>query len=202
MNATSGRIRQAFRRTRFAIWTVALVYGISLVVGLCVAHAGNGFALNFRDRIVGQAVQESSILRQFQRGHSWAAAALDASGNAFAGLCSLVGGYAFPIGYGLAAYRGWVGGVVSVDGAHHSRLASWHEAFYYLTTLVLQLIPYSITAGAGVNLGLAAFTKRTVYQGSRIRWLQIPNDAIADAGRLYLVSLPLFAAASLFEFTM
>jgi hypothetical protein len=71
----------------------------------------------------------------------------------------MIGGYGVPAGYCIAGYRGWVGGVVSVDDAHHSRLRTPYEAFYYLTTLVLQLIPYTLTGGAGVNLGIATFAR-------------------------------------------
>jgi len=93
---------------------------------------------------------------------------------------------------------------VSVDGEHRSRLVKPYAAFCYLVTLLPQLIPYSITGGAGVNLGLAAFRResRSGYTGRRAPWLRIPYEALRDAGRLYLISLPLFAIASLFEFTM
>jgi len=72
-----------------------------------------------------------------------AAASLDAAANAVGGLLRMIAGYGVPAGYSVAAYRGWIGGVVSVDGAHHSRLARSFEAFYYLVTLLLQLVPYS-----------------------------------------------------------
>jgi hypothetical protein len=39
-----------------------------------------------------------------------------------------------------------------------------------------------------------------VYQGRRVQWLLVPYQALGDAGWIYLISLPLFAAASLFEF--
>ena len=94
--------------------------------------------------------------------------------------------------------------MVSVDDAHHSRLSTPYEAFYYLTTLLLQLIPYMLTGGAGVNLGIAAFARPawTGYDGRRVKWLLIPFDAIRDAGWIYLIALPMFAVASLFEFMM
>jgi hypothetical protein len=181
-----------------------MTYGFSVFAGLVMVHSGNRFALDFRDNLVGKAQRESLTLRQFQHGNRAAAAGLDAAGNAIAGLSSMVAGYFAPAGYGIAAYRGWIGGVVSIDAAHRSRLATRYGAFYYFVTLLLQLIPYSLAGGGGVNIGIAAFASenRTVYQGPRIPWLRIPYEAIKDAGWIYLVSLPLFAIASLFEFMM
>ncbi|MGD0577416.1 MAG: hypothetical protein ABSC08_00655 [Bryobacteraceae bacterium] len=198
------RIRRELRQARFGIWTIALAYVLGVSAGLLMVHAGNRFALGFRDNLVGKAQRESPILRQFQHGHSVAAADLDATGNAVGGLSSMVAGYGVPAGYGVAAYRGWIGGVVSVDGEHRSRLATRYEAFYYLMTLLLQLIPYSLAGGAGVNLGIAAFASesRSGYRGPRMAWLRIPYEAIRDAGWVYVVALPLFAIASLFEFLM
>lgn len=198
------RIRQALRNARSGIWTTALTYGVSVFVGFLMVHADNRYALDFRDKLVGKAQRESMILRQFQRGNSVTAAGLDAAGNAVAGLLSMIAGYGVPAGYAVAAYRGWIGGVVSVDSAHRSRLARPYEAFYYLVTLLLQLIPYSLAGGAGVSMGIGAFAgeRRTGYQGPRMPWLRIPYEAIRDAGWIYVMSLPLFAIASLFEFLM
>lgn len=200
----SERIRRALQHARFGIWTIALTYGLSVFAGLLTVHSGNRYALDFRDKLVGKARRESVILRQFHRGNSVAAAGMDAAGNAVAGLLSMVAGYCVPAGYGVAAYRGWIGGVVSVNAAHRSRLARPFGAFYYLVTLLLQLVPYSLTGGAGVNMGIAAFASeiRTGYEGSRMQWLRIPYEAIGDAGWIYMISLPLFAIASLFEFMM
>jgi hypothetical protein len=67
-----------------------------------------------------------------------------------------------------------------------------------LITLTLQLIPYTLAGGAGVNMGLANFRPKTFYQGEK--WLGIPEEAIRDALRIYLVVVPLFLLASLWEF--
>jgi hypothetical protein len=190
------------RHARFGIWTIALTYGLSVLAGLLMVHSGNRYALEFRDKLVGKAQRESVVLRQLQRGNSVAAAGMDAAGNAVAGLLSMIAGCGVPAGYGVAAYRGWIGGVVSVNAAHRSRLARPFGAFYYLVTMLLQLVPYSLAGGAGVNIGIAAFASenRTGYQGPRIQWLRIRYEAIRDAGWIYMISLPLFAIASLFEF--
>jgi hypothetical protein len=99
----------------------------------------------------------------------------------------------------MVAYQGWVGGIVSVRGDHSSRLDDPRSAAYYLLTLLLQLIPYSMTAGAGINAGLAMFKPPSYYQGGN--WLKIfPKEALLDIARIYAVCIPLFLIASLFEF--
>ena len=204
LRRASERIRQALTRCAFGIVTVALTYGVTVLVGMGLVHGGNRFALEFRDRLVGKAMRESPILHDLQKGNRLRAAGLDAAGNAAAAGTGLVAGYFPPGGYGLAAFRGWVGGVVSVDGDHRSRLRSPREALYYLTTLFLQLIPYTLAGGAGVNLGIASLTRRgrAVYQGRRMRWVLIPYEAGGDALWIYLVCVPLFVMASIFEFMM
>lgn len=198
------RIRIALARARLGIATVALAYLVGVLTGAILAHRGDGFALRYRDDLVNAALKTSPILAQSQKGHPGTAAAMDAGGNAAAGLLSLLGGYCIPAGYWIALQRGWVGGVVSVDGNHHSRLHTPRDAFYYLTTLVLQLIPYTLAGGAGVNLGFAAFRSPagSGYHGRRMRWLRIPFDAICDAMWIYVAALPLFVIASWFEFSM
>jgi hypothetical protein len=204
LHQVTTRIGFALTRARFGIKTVAAAYVLGLFAGAFMVHFGNGFALRYRDRLVGDAVKTSTILQRSQKGNRLAAASLDASGNAAAGLVSLLAGYCVPAGYWIALERGWIGGIVSVDGDHRSRLKGVHEAFYYVVTLVLQLVPYTLVGGAGVNLGIAAFTNPAIpiYQGPRLRWLRIPVEAIRDACWIYLIALPMFAVASLFEFTM
>ncbi len=69
--------------------------GLSMLVGVWMVHADHGLALSY-DRLVGQAASESPIRKQLQRGNSFTAAGLDATGNSVAGLLGLLGGYAFP----------------------------------------------------------------------------------------------------------
>ena len=116
-------------------------------MGVLLAHSSNRYSFDYRDKLIGKAISESAILRLLQHGHSLTAAALDATGNAAAGFFSLLAGYWPPAGYWVAAYRGLIGGIVSVDDNHHSRLATPFGAFYYLTTLLLQLLPYSLAGG-------------------------------------------------------
>jgi hypothetical protein len=188
---------RAFSRARLPILTVALTYLFSVVLGLVMVHAGNDFALGYRDRIVANARVSASVaaLEQDQR---WQAAVIDFAGNVFAAMVDSVLGLGVVMAYPSVAYRGWIGGIVSVDSAHVSRLADFKEGAYYLTTLALQLIPSSLTGGAGVNLGLANLRPKPFYQGDK--WLGLPQEALRDLLRIYLVALPLFLLASAWEF--
>jgi hypothetical protein len=98
----------------------------------------------------------------------------------------------------MAAFRGWVGGVVSVDDRHHSRLINRRQAIYYLVVLLLQLIPYSLAGGAGVKLGLRSY--HTWGHRETRRWWTLPRDATLDVLWIYSLIVPLFLVASLVEF--
>lgn len=184
-------------RARVAILTIAITYLIAVIIGILMVHTGNEWALSYRDNAVARA-QTSPIVTALREGHRWRAALLDFGSNLFAAGANTLGGLAVIIPYPVAAYRGWVGGIVSVDGAHASRLTNPGQAAYYLLTLVLQLIPYSLAGGAGVNLGIAYFRQRAFYQGER--WYGLPKAAIRDVLRIYLLLVPLFLVASLWEF--
>jgi hypothetical protein len=110
-------------------------------------------------------------------------------------------GLAVALPFPQAAYRGWIGGLVSVDGEHKSRLRHWRERNYYLGVLLLQLIPYSLAGGTGVRLGLAVLMPkgRWGFPGSE-RWLGLPAEGVRDVGRIYALIVPLFLVASLIEF--
>jgi hypothetical protein len=166
-----------------------------------MVHLQNDFALGFRDRLVGRAVESSPILKNLEKGFPVRAALLDFGGNLGLGAApSTVMGLSVVLPFPLAAFRGWVGGVVSVDGAHKSRLEG-REGVYYWTVLIMQLIPYSLAGGAGVRLGLGFLMPRSRwgYAGSK-KWLTIPVDGVRDVGRIYMLIVPLFLVASLVEF--
>ena len=192
-----GQVIRAMRRARVAILTVALTYFVSVVIGMGMVHAGNAFALNYRDHSVSGA-QSSASLVALDSGDRWRAAVLDFAANLWAAAANTVGGLSVVATYPIVAFRGWIGGIVSVNHTHASRLADAKEAAYYLITLVLQLIPYSIAGGAGVNLGLAFVRPRPPYLGGK--WLSIPKEAIRDVLRMYVIVVPLFLVASLWEF--
>lgn len=188
---------RALYRARVPILTVALTYLVSVVAGMIMVHSGNAFALTQRDRIVSKA-QSSPVLVALDQNDRLRAAVLDFSANLFAAMADTIGGLGVVVPFAVIAYRGWVGGIVSVDSAHLSRLADSQEAAYYLITLALQLVPYSLSGGAGVNMGLAYLRPKSYYQGDK--WLGIPGEAIRDVLRVYLIVVPLFFLASLWEF--
>jgi hypothetical protein len=188
---------RALYRARIPILTVALTYFVSVTAGVIMAHTGNALAVSSRDTIVSSA-QSSPITSAFHRDNRLQAAMLDAGANLLGAISTTVAGLGVIFAYPLIAYRGWIGGIVSIDGSHASRLADVKEAAYYLITLVLQLIPYTLTGGAGINMGMAFLKPKPCYQGEK--WLGIPKEALWDVLRIYLVAVPLFLLASLWEF--
>lgn len=192
-------VLRALSRARFSILTVGLTYFVSVLIGILMVHTGKQFALSYRDRIVFQA-QSSPMIIALHRNERLQAALLDFGANLIGGFSDTLGGLGLILPYPISAYRGWIGGIVSVDSLHVSRLSEPKEAAYYLTTLVLQLIPYTLAGGMGVNLGLAYFRPKPDYQGSK--WLGIPKEALRDTFRVYLLIVPLFLLASLWEFGM
>jgi uncharacterized membrane protein SpoIIM required for sporulation len=197
---TFSSIFPAVKRAKLPILSIALTYVVAVLVGIVMAHAGVSFALNARDSIVGQAYNGSDpTINAKQNGQPLLAALSDFSGNLFlGGVPSTITGLGVVFPYPLAAYRGWVGGIVSVDGNHVSRLAQPGEAIYYLVTLILQIIPYSLAGGAGVYFGLAYY--RTHSHAPAAKWYVLPRPELLDVARIYLLVVPLFLIASLWEF--
>ncbi|RMD93858.1 MAG: hypothetical protein D6813_03325 [Calditrichaeota bacterium] len=164
-----------------------------------MVHTGNSFALAYGDNLVKRVRVNDPVSIALQKGKRLKAALLDFGQNLFLGAVpNTLSGLTVIVPYLLAIYRGWVGGIVSVDDAHVSRLAKPGDALYYILTVILHLIPYSLAGGAGVNLGLAYFLPRRFYQGER--WLGLPKEAILDVLRIYYLVVPIFFAASLWEF--
>jgi Stage II sporulation protein M len=192
-------ILRALVRARLPIATMALTYAVAVGVGFAMVQAGNVFALHQRDALVAGANASDPASLALQQGNPLLAAVLDFLRNLLLGAVpSTIGGLAIVIPYAVAIYRGWVGGIVSVDSAHHSRLATPSDAIYYLVTLIPQLIPYILAVGAGINLGLAYLRPRPCYAGSR--WHGMPIEALRDVARIYVLIVPLFLIASLWEF--
>ncbi len=192
-------ILSALSRARLAILTMALTYALSLGVGIVMAQTGNQFALAYRDQLVAGASESNPASLALQKGDRWRAALLDFAENLLLGAVpKTVAGLSIVIPYPLVAHQGWVGGIVSVDNAHVSRLANPSEAVYYLAVVILQLVPYTLSAGAGINLGLAYLRPRRYYQGAK--WLGLPQEAVRDVARIYLLVVPLFLLASVVEF--
>jgi hypothetical protein len=173
-------------------------YAIGLMVGVVSVHIGHQWSLAFRDRIVSKAQASSPILRFSSEGHPIAAAALDLGGNLLGATLTAGAGWYAPAPFPLAIYRGWIGGIVSVDSNHRSRFRTMEGGFYYGLVVALQLVGYILIGGAGVNLGLARTRPRPDYKGSRL--LGIPIEAFRDAAYMYVLVIPIFAFASALEF--
>lgn len=192
------RVRLAVYRARLAVYCMSCAYAIGLLVGLVSAHVGHGWTLTFRDRIVSKAQASSPILRRYKKGQPVAAGALDCAANLTAATATAAAGWWAPAAFPIAIYRGWIGGIVSVDGRHRSRFAAKESGLYYALVLTLQLIAYTLAGGAGVNMGLARVSPRAEYQGARL--LGIPHEALRDATYIYVLVIPIFAIASSLEF--
>jgi hypothetical protein len=195
------RIFDALRRARAPIAILAAVSICSHMAGAVLATSGNSFALSQRDAIV-DAAQSSDITVAYREGDRVQAALLDATGNVQTALITSVTGLAVVGPLPIAAYRGWVGGIVSVDAQHHSRLSQPGPAFYYVVTVVLQQIPFILTGGAGMYVGLVAWRRRNDESVRSLLTLRIPGEAIRDLGWIWAFALPFFLAGSLFEFLL
>jgi hypothetical protein len=192
-------VLSALSRARLAIFSIALTYALSLGVGMVMAQTGNRFALAYRDRLVSGASEGNPASLALHKGDRWRAALFDFSENLLLGAVpKTIAGLSIILPYPLVAQQGWVGGIVSVNNAHVSRLADPREAIYYITVVILQLIPYTLATAAGINLGLAYLRPRRYYQGAK--WLGLPQEAVRDVARIYLLVVPLFLLASLVEF--
>ena len=164
-----------------------------------MVQAAYGPAISYRDGLVNNARTNDPVLIALDRGDRLHAALLDFYENLVTGAVpDTLGGLGVVFPYPFIAFRGWVGGIVSLNDAHVSRLTTFDGGAYYLLTLILQLVPYSLATGAGVNMGLSLWRKQPYYEGKK--WLGIPKEAILDVFRIYAVVVPLFFAASLFEF--
>lgn len=191
-------IIRALFRARLAILTFAVTYFISVLVGAVMVHTGNEFALSYRDDLVARAQASDPVALAYDQNDRFRAALLDFAGNLRAGIGQTVAGLGVIFPYPIAAFHGWIGGIVSVNSAHVSRLAAPSEALYYVSVVLMQLIPYTLAAGAGVTLGIACIRPPPYYQGAKLLWL--PKEALRDVLRIYLLVVPLFLLASLLEF--
>jgi uncharacterized membrane protein SpoIIM required for sporulation len=180
--------------------TIALTYVAFITLGIVLTHTGNSYALKARDQLVSRAMQQDSAAIANTHGNRLQAAMFDFAGNLIVGaMPKTVSGMAVLPAYPLVAYQGWVGGIVSVRAHHSSRFDNVRSAVYYLLTLLLQIIAYSLAVGAGVNVGIAMFRPQPYYGGDK--WLGIfPKVALWDVGRIYALVIPLFLMASMWEF--
>ena len=193
----SNPVMGALRRARPFLLLVAAIYAASLGAGMIMVHAGNRFALRFRDSLVARAHAADPSARADDAGAHLTAAALDFSRNlGLAAVPETIAGLTLVLPVAAELYRGWVGGVVSVDGRHRSRLKT--EPAYYLTVLLLQVAGFTLAGGAGLHLGWAYLRRRGPFVGPS--WFSLPRPALIDVAWIYALVVPLFAAGSLVEF--
>ncbi len=193
-------VRRALVRARVPILTLAVTYAMSVMAGISLVHSGHRASLAYRDRIVSQAHERDPAARAMREGHRVRAALWDFAGNLGIGATShTLTGFTVVLPFATATYRGWVGGIVSVTRDRTSRLSDPRRAASYLITLILQLIPYTLAGGIGVQLGLTYFRRPDYYAASRLVW-GYPVEAVRDVGRVYLLIPPALLLASLWEF--
>jgi len=188
----------AVRKARTWILAIALVHVIAVIAGAVLVHVGYVPALAYRDRLVGQARRSDPVSLASQRGEYLRAALVEAARTQWVCVAVAVTGLTVVSPFILAAYRGLVGGVVSVDDNHMSRLRQPDQAVYYLSVIILQIIPYALAGGAGVKLGLTYFRRGWEYEGKH--WFGYPKEAIWDVVRILVLTIPLVLVANLWEF--
>jgi len=163
-----------------------------------MVHSGNSFSLSYRDKIIGNAITNDDASINYSKGNRFKAALIDFGENLFIGSIpqSLLGlGVIFP--FFTTAYQGWIGGIVSVDNSHQSRLIKTKSALYYFIVVLLQFIAYSLPIGAGLALGIKTYK---LNKSRKLVEYRLDKAGLKDLYNIYLVSIPLFFIASCFEF--
>ena len=194
------RIIGALRRSRRFALSIFLTYVLSSSIGIFMAHAGNTFALEQRDKTVQKALTSDKSSIAYQSGNPATGLVLDFAGNVFyAAIPQTVAGLGVILPYFSVAYQGWVGGIVSIDGSHQSRLRRAKPASYYFIVLFLQFIPFSLSIGAGVRCGVELY-RHNADVNWRFWKYRLPRQCLVDLGWVFGVTIPLFFVASAFEF--
>ena len=194
------RVGRAIRSCAKYSLSIFLTFAISATVGGAMAHGGNRFALSRRDAIVQHAVANDKASIDYASGRRVRAALTDAAANfGLSALPQTIGGLAVVLPYFTTAYQGWVGGIVSVDSLHRSRLRTARGAAYYLGVLALQFLAFSLCIGGGVQFGLALYAEngKTDWRFWRYR---VRRSTFGDLVCVVGSSIPLFLIASFFEF--
>jgi hypothetical protein len=203
LQASRSPLRQialALNRARYAIILSAATYFVSLLLGIGMVSAGVPFAVQQRDSIVTSA-EGSPITDAYKRGDRLEAALLDFGSNLLLGAgVTSVTGFSVIGPFPIAAYTGWVGGIVSIDAKHVSRLTRPGDAIYYLVTLLFQLSGFVLAMAAGIHVGVASWRARNDRSLRSIAGVRIPGWALRDAGWLYVLVVPILLIGSLWEF--
>jgi hypothetical protein len=194
------RIVEAIRRCSPFALAIFVTYVAFSCAGIVMAHAGTAVAVAQRDRIVHHAMASDQASMAYASGNRATAVLADFSGNVFAAaIPQTVAGLGIVLPFFSVAWQGWLGGVVSIDGRHRSRLRTVKGAAYYFGVLLLQFIPFSLSIGAGVRCGIELYRHN---RGTSRRFWQyrISREAVADVAYVYALTVPLFLVASAFEF--
>jgi hypothetical protein len=194
------RIAKAVLRCKGFALSIFATYALFSCVGILMVHSGNTFALAERDRIVYKAVTSDEASLAYRSGDKLTAIVADFSGNLFyAAIPQTIAGLGVILPYFSVARQGWIGGIVSVDKAHSSRLRTVRGAAYYFLVLLMQFAAFSLSIGAGVRCGVELYRRNSDIGWSLSRF-RIPRESIADVACVYAVTVPLFLVASTFEF--
>lgn len=200
MNHLFVSILEALHRCRIYAASIFLTYCAACLIGILMSHCGNEFELSQRDKIVGAATANDKASINYQAGENFTAALFDCAGNLFfAAVPQTILGFGIVIPYFSVTYQGWIGGIVSVDSSHQSRFKTVKGSAYYLIVLLLQFIPFSLSIGAGVKCGIEFYRHNSIVSWKFWNY-RIPIASLKNLGYVYLVSVPLFFAASCFEF--
>ncbi len=192
-------ISVSLRRCKIHIISVFIIYCLSCLTGIIMVQTDNDFALSQRDKIVGTATHEDKASVNYHEGNHLTATLYDFTGNLFYSATQTFLGLGIAIPYFTVSYQGWVGGIVSVNGLHKSRLKKLKSAFYYFIVLLLQFIAYSLSIGAGIKTGIEIYK-----QNKLISWkvweYRVSKGSLLDIRNIYMLSIPVFFTASFFEF--
>src|SRR6266511_5853095 len=71
----------AVSRSRLPILTIGLTYAVFILLGIVMVHAGNTFALTYRDQLVSEAVRHNPASIAANQGDNVRAALWDFTGN-------------------------------------------------------------------------------------------------------------------------
>lgn len=165
-----------------------------------MVHNGINFALAYRDKIVDKALNNDKASINYKRGNNFSAALNDFKGNLLLGaIPQTVMGLGIIVPYFTVSQQGWVGGIVSVDLDHKSRFKNLKSTFYYFFVLLLQFIPFSLAIGSGIKFGID-FYNNNKANGWLIWKYKFEKQSLIDLGYVYILVIPLFFAASCFEF--